>query len=529
MNRALKRSAKQADIALLLEGTFPYVPGGVSSWVADLLRAFPDLTFAIVFLGGRASDYGAPHYALPDNVVSYQEVFLFDDSSVATPSEAPRCPAHAMQQITGLHDDFRQLGGSCGESIARILPLVFPGGPITEELFLHGEQSWNEVRQRYEKFCTDPSFTDYFWQVRMMHLPIWKLIGIAESLIPVKAFHTACTGYAGFLGAILHFRRGVPLFVSEHGIYTKERQIDLYQSQWIRDKRTFLERDATQVAYSQDLWMRFFRTLGAVAYDAAEVISALFEDNRRRQLVDGADASRTCLIPNGIDVERFRPLRAVRSPNVPQVVALIGRVVPIKDIKTFIRSILIARKSQPDLQGWIVGPENEDPAYVQECRDLIGSLGLQEHVILHGFRDVRDLLPQLGLVVLSSISEGLPLVVLEAYAAAVPVVATRVGACEELINGRDGEDAALGRAGRLVRIADSQALAAAMLELLTDPVAWHEASASAIARVERYYQRDRMVDTIREIYERLMNKPQNREEVAAGAGQRKLAEDSWRA
>ena len=49
-------TADRADIALLLEGTFPYVSGGVSSWVNQIIRAFPEYRFAIVFLGSRRED-----------------------------------------------------------------------------------------------------------------------------------------------------------------------------------------------------------------------------------------------------------------------------------------------------------------------------------------------------------------------------------------------------------------------------------------------------------------------------------------
>ncbi len=71
--------AASADVALLLEGTFPYVSGGVSSWVNQIIRAFPDIRFAIVFLGSRRSDYGKPKYAIPPNVVHLETHFLHDD------------------------------------------------------------------------------------------------------------------------------------------------------------------------------------------------------------------------------------------------------------------------------------------------------------------------------------------------------------------------------------------------------------------------------------------------------------------
>nr|MBP7230144.1 DUF3492 domain-containing protein [Moraxellaceae bacterium] len=52
------RKAKKADVGLLLEGTFPFVSGGVSSWVNQIIRGFPELTFAICFIGSRRQDYG---------------------------------------------------------------------------------------------------------------------------------------------------------------------------------------------------------------------------------------------------------------------------------------------------------------------------------------------------------------------------------------------------------------------------------------------------------------------------------------
>jgi polysaccharide biosynthesis protein PelF len=156
----------------------------------------------------------------------------------------------------------------------------------------------------------------------------------------VKVLHTVSTGYAGFLGALLHQARGLPLVLSEHGIYTKERKIDLFKSEWIRDNRNVFQRDPTELSYFRQMWIRFFEWLGRFCYDAADPIVALYETNRLRQIADGAiRRARTSNIPNGISLQRFAPLRALRPAEPPPVLCLIGRVVPIKDIKTFIRAM----------------------------------------------------------------------------------------------------------------------------------------------------------------------------------------------
>jgi len=186
------------------------------------------------------------------------------------------------------------------------------------------------------------------------------------------------------------------------------------------------------------------------------------------------------------------------------VLCLIGRVVPIKDIKTFIRAMRSVVNQLPEAEGWIAGPEDEDPGYAQECRNLVHSLGLQDKVRFLGFQKVDDLLPKIGLTVLSSISEALPLVILEGYAAGVPTISTDVGSCRQLIEGLDDEDKVLGTSGAVVNIADPQALADAAITLLRDESRWQAASRAAIARVERYYTDDLMFGRYRAVYEQAL-------------------------
>jgi glycosyltransferase involved in cell wall biosynthesis len=109
-------------------------------------------------------------------------------------------------------------------------------------------------------------------------------------------------------------------------------------------------------------------------------------------------------------------------------------------------------------------------------------------------------MPKIGLTILSSISEALPLVILEGYAAGVPTVSTDVGSCRQLVEGLDDEDRALGASGAIVKIADPQALADAALALLGSTAAWQAASQAGIQRVERYYSDVLMFSRYRKVY-----------------------------
>ncbi|MET3244328.1 glycosyltransferase involved in cell wall biosynthesis [Burkholderia sp. OAS925] len=509
MKPSLLRRAAQADVCLLLEGTFPYVRGGVSSWVNEMIRSYPELQFSIVFVGSREEDYEGAAYALPDNVVHFEAHYLYEAAPAdAQPAREIPGDAEAFARSAALHDAWRNHGAAdAGVLMADMVQLIGDNAPLSEEQFLRSRAAWDFIVDQYNRYCTDPSFTDYFWTVRIMHKPLWQLARVAQQLPPARVYHTVSTGYAGFLGALAHYRTGRPLLVSEHGIYTKERKIDLLQSQWIRDNRGAFERDISRISYFRELWVRFFEALGKLAYDAADDIVALYEANRQRQIADGAQASRTRSIPNGVDVDAFAPLIEKRAVRARNVVALIGRVVPIKDIKTFIRALFIASRSMPDIEGWIVGPEEEDPSYALECHALVQSLGLAKNVKFLGFRRLDEILPQVDVIALSSISEALPLVVLEGFAAGVPAITTDVGSCRQLIEGSGDEDAALGFAGSVVPIANPAAFAQAVLELLGDEPRWLAAQQAGIARVRRFYTKKQMIEQYRVLYQRLTAAP----------------------
>ena len=178
-------------------------------------------------------------------------------------------------------------------------------------------------------------------------------------------------------------------------------------------------------------------------------------------------------------------------------------MVAMKDIKGFIRAIPYLQKSLPHYKFWIIGSTDQDPQYAQECHELVENILLQDVIEFKSHQNMADVLPKIQLLVLCAIRESMPLVVLESFAAGVPVVTTDVGACREMVIGVDAEDQALGPAGRVVNIANPSELAEAILEVISHPALWHQMSSSAITRVERYYDEQRIMDKYSHIYKEM--------------------------
>jgi glycosyltransferase involved in cell wall biosynthesis len=507
----------QADVCLLLEGTYPLVRGGVSAWVHQIIGGLSDLRFALVFVGGRRADYGENKYRLPPNVVHFESHFL-EDAFRGYEPRIESVPARPFADVEVLHEYLRaraENGSGSGavacpearerasweRSVDAVLERLERPNGLGLQHFLFGAEAWELIESRHLDEVRTSSFVDYFWTLRFIHAPLFQLARLADRVPDARLYHSVSTGYAGFLGVLLERRRRRPLILSEHGIYTKERRIDLNQAEWFEPLGVQGSQERAQAAaVLRELWIRSFESLGRLVYRSARPIISLYAGNQRRQHEEGAAADRTRIIVNGINLERFGRALARRKPEIPRVIGLIGRIVPIKDVKTFIRAIGVLVRELPDVVGWIVGGSEEGASYEQECRQLAEALGLDRQIQFLGHRDVAEVFPELGLVMLTSISEGQPLCLLEAFASGVPCVATDVGSCRDLILGGAEDDRALGAAGAVTPFADHEALGRAAHTLLSQPDVWKSCQAAALQRVHRYYAESTMLDAYRGVY-----------------------------
>ncbi len=492
---------RKVDICLLLEGTYPYVAGGVSSWVHELVCRLSEFTFAVVVLLPKANPERRPKYAVPDNVKVMREIYLHEIDLPDT--RVGKLPPQAWDELALFHEcPFNKEKMRAFESVYRYFFDDRTRGLAPANL-PNTRHAWDLLSRLYQARASDESFIDYFWTFRFMHYPLFKVL--AAEVPPASVYHTVSTGYAGFLGAIAKVRYRRPLVLTEHGIYTRERRIEISRADWIFVKDAQQVRVRRSQSRFKDLWNTMFTTLSRICYDYSDAIITLYRGNQKHQLEDGAQREKMMIIPNGVDVETLMALKKEEKSDPDELVlGFMGRVVSIKDVKTFIRACKGISDRVPKLKAYIMGPTDEEPAYYEECVRLVEFLGLKHTVVFTGKVDIKEYYPKIDILVLTSISEAQPLVILEAHCLGIPAVATDVGACRELLYGGTQEDRQLGKSGYVVGVTNSEEVANAVLRIWSSPGLRLRMGQIARERVRRFYNRRDLEERYRELYTRYM-------------------------
>ncbi len=458
--------AARIRVCLLLEGSYPYITGGVSSWVHELIQALVDIDFVLFTISPEEDQ--EPRYKIPDNVVEHHDILL---SRVPPPGKAPPKKKALLQDIKKIHDSM------FSGSIPAIDELIerMPVGYFLHKEAINSSVGWDMITSQNQLKNPVYPFADYFWAWKSAHDMIFTVLG--AGLPDADLYHAVSTGYAGLAASTARIRKKKPYILTEHGLYHKEREMEIRKAAFIR-------------GYQRDMWINIYNSLSRLSYRYADLIIALFEFNRRMQIDLGAPVEKTQVIPNGIDTGRFSGERKKRDGFH---VGLVGRVVPIKDIKTFISMAKIVSDEIPEARFYCIGPTDEDERYYEDCRILVDSLRLGKIFEFTGRQDVREYYAFLDVLLLTSVREAQPLVILEAYCSGVPVVSTRVGNVPELLDFDERF---------IASPKDAVQLARGIKYIHDHPEEMAELIEKNRKRVYQFYDRDTLHQRYREIYQR---------------------------
>lgn len=465
-------------ICMILEGSYPYVRGGVSSWMHSLILANPQHEYVLWVIGAKAEQRGQFKYDLPANVAEIHEVFLDDALRLTADRKKPH---FTPEQIDALHQLVL-----CRKPDWNVLFDLYNNRHANVLSFLKSEVLLDILLEICEKDYPFMEFADCFHSIRSMFLPILHLL--STEVPQADIYHATATGYGGLLGALGAWKYNRPLIVTEHGIYTREREEELLRAKWVSP-------------HFRQHWIDMFYMLSLCAYENASSVTALFGRYSQIQGELGAAREKRSVIANGIRLDRFSGIPP-KEPNGYMDITAVVRLHPIKDIKTLIYAFYSLKKRIPNARLHILG-DTDDPEYGAECRALIEQLQLQD-VLMPGNVDVTKYLQITDFTVLSSISEGQPLSVLESLAAGRPAVTTDVGCCRDLIYGAGMEDP-YGAAGIVVPPMHAQALANAMETMATHAEMRQEMALAGARRVSRFYVHEDMVHKYNTNYEKVVS------------------------
>jgi glycosyltransferase involved in cell wall biosynthesis len=249
-----------------------------------------------------------------------------------------------------------------------------------------------------------------------------------------------------------------------------------------------------------DIWTPLQRRIQKTVCRLAHAIAVNAEAVRRRLVDEGYDPRRITVIPNGIDLGRFsggpgtgRLRREIGVGRDTPLVGVVSRLNRDKGLTYLLGAAAELLRSRPGVRFVLFGDGPARAALEAEA----GAMGLNGKVHFMGFRtDIADLLREIDLSVLPSLSEAMSNVVLESMAAERPVIATRVGGLPEVL-----ED---GVHGCLVPPADAAALAQAMHLLLGDAQRARAMGRAGREHIARHFSQERMIERTEALYERLL-------------------------
>lgn len=516
------------DVAIVMESTYPFLKGGVSAVVHDILRGNPDLDFGIIHLAWDSMAPDRDLYGMPDNVKWVTTRFLamteHRDTFLAARVGDLRMSSAARRLLS--HRVFDAL-----EAIRRGDVLSFwelyddhisptSSGPALWPLL--GSREFMQVVEERAQYLDLP-LAKVFWLLRDFFSLGYAVL--AEPMPRARVYHAHTTGYASLVGAAAAREHGAAFFLTEHNLYVRDT-INTLLNRDMNLPVTRSDYETFQVDPVERAWMAWWIEMGRLCYPSADLISYLYPTAIEEAEELGAPIERAVVVPNGMTMSQFDDAYEARRAALVGMprregtwrLAYIARVVPIKGLLDLIDTVVILRRR--GVTNFVVdvcGPTEHVPWYFEKCQDKVRAMGLEQHVLFHGTVSVRDLLDRFDLLVLPSYNEGQPIVVLEAMTAGIPIVGTDVGGMRQLVHEdlttQGGER--WGPCGLLTQPGDPMQMADRIQEVLSRGDLYRTLAYNARQRVRSTFQLHDVTATYNTIYRALGHLPPRSEELAA--------------
>jgi glycosyltransferase involved in cell wall biosynthesis len=459
-------------VLLVTEGTYPYAVGGVSSWCELLLGRLTEIEWQVLPI--VTAERRPPVYALPPHAREVGRIELWTEALPAGGRRAagldPALPGVLVRGLIGWE----------GDTGAVVDALVAcrrnPGG--VRRLFRSraGWQSFLEgLRDVLEERIPEagrPPALDLVEAATLYQTLYWVARTAAIGTPETDVLHVTAAGWSAIPALVHKALHGTPLVLTEHGVYVRESYLAAVRGGGSAGARFA----ATRLA----------RGLARCAYAGADVISPVTAANSWWEQGLGVDPAKIHVIPNGM-----RPPAPPVPPPRARTVVSVGRIDPLKDVHTMLRVAVETLRAVPDATFRHFGPVTAgEEAYGRSCEALHAELGLGDRFRFMGrTTDPNGAVRDADVVLMTSISEGLPMSILEAMGQGRPVVATGVGGVPDVVRG----------CGLVTPPGDVHGLARAVTTLLDRPALAWQLGRRGHDRLGRVFDEDVCVDGYRSL------------------------------
>ena len=253
---------------------------------------------------------------------------------------------------------------------------------------------------------------------------------------------------------------------------------------------------------TKEFLMGLITTVSRLNFHFADVVSPVCMYNARWESKWGVEESKIQVVYNGIDTNRFKPIDVVKEDERP-IVVMVARIDPLKDIETYIRTAQLVAKQIPNVLFKLYGPMINEK-YYNECEELVKELQIEKNFLFAGSTDSPQTAYNEGdVVMLTSISEAFPFVVIEAMACEKVVISSDVGGTKEVLEGF----------GYVIKPKDYEAFSEKVVYILQNPDVARDMGMDARQFILNGFTLEDMAENYRKLYKDLYNQyTENKEE-----------------
>jgi glycosyltransferase involved in cell wall biosynthesis len=433
-------------VLLTTEGTYPYVLGGVSSWCDLLVNSITEFDWIVLPIIGA---HGQPRrFALPAHAREHGPIEVWSER-LARGGSADVRAHHALPALL-----VRDLIGWNGDTQALVASLVWCRlHPAGVRRAFRSARAWDGflralgeiLAERVGEAGTPPEL-DQLEAAQLYQTLYWVARTAAAPAPEADVLHVTAAGWSAIPALVNKALHGTPMILTEHGVYVRESYLAAIRNGGSAGSRFA----ATRLA----------RGLSRCSYAWADVVAPVTDANAYWEMGFGIDPSKILVLYNGLD----RASSPVPPPGAGRVVS-VGRIDPLKDVHTMLRVAAETLRSVPHAQFLHYGPMTDgEEAYARSCVAMHERLGLGDRFRFMGrTSDPTAVMRAADIVLMTSISEGLPMSILEAMSQARPVISTGVGGVPDVVKG----------CGAVMAPGDDHGLAMAVVTLVRNPaLAW---------------------------------------------------------